>query len=70
MDINSPISITGRMVVIDMQGKVLYSQHVTLNPGKQKLEVSTKDLPVGMYQLRIENGRSMVGQYRFTKLTK
>jgi hypothetical protein len=49
---------------------VLYTQTVKLNPGKQKLEISTKELPAGMYQLRIENDRSMVGQYRFTKLTK
>jgi hypothetical protein len=70
LDINSPISITGRMAVIDMQGKVLYSQPVKLNPGKQKLQITTKELPAGMYQLRIENGSSMVGRYRFTKLTK
>lgn len=46
--------------IIDFSGRVLYSRRVSLSGGTDVLEVTTADLPAGMYSLRV--GARFVGR--------
>jgi PKD repeat protein len=58
----------GNLQILDFSGRVLMTKNAALQPGKQTLEVSTQNLPAGIYLLLLEAPGGAGAQYRFVKL--
>ena len=52
----------GEIQLVNVSGKVVYRAPVHFIPGKQRLEIATRQLPAGMYALTIRAGEQLISE--------
>lgn len=60
LQVESAVSGDYQLLLTDMLGRVLLQREINLLEGANTIELNGSDLPAGMYQVSISNGRSMV----------